>query len=124
MVASIQGAYLASLVGLGVSPSHALNIVALHVSIPNKEESKYLFHFEDLVGCPQIVRTRRKWFDNFRTDVVASIHPLLYPKSRKTMNLLMREIAERILNLRLSKVYSFLDIFWKMSSFQAFANPY
>jgi len=60
MVAFIQGAHLVSLVGLGISPSHALSITALHVLTLSKEESKHLFHFEDSVGCPQIVRTRRE----------------------------------------------------------------
>ncbi len=50
MAASIQGAHL---VGLGVFPSHALNIVALHVLIPSKEESKHLFCFEDSVNYPK-----------------------------------------------------------------------
>jgi hypothetical protein len=45
--------------GLGISPSHVLSITALHVLTLSKEESKHLFHFEDSVGCPQIVRTRR-----------------------------------------------------------------
>ncbi len=58
MVAFIHGAHLASLVGLGVSPSHALSIAALHVSIPSKEESKHLLCFEDSINCPQIVRIR------------------------------------------------------------------
>jgi hypothetical protein len=58
MAASIQGAHLASFVGLSVSPSHALSIVTLHVLTLNKEELKHLFCFEDSIDCPQIVRTR------------------------------------------------------------------
>lgn len=58
MAASMQGAHPTFLMGLGVSPSHALSIVALHVSTPSKEKSKHLFLFEDSVNCPQIVKTR------------------------------------------------------------------
>jgi hypothetical protein len=62
-------------VGLGVFPSHALNIVTSHVSIFNKKESKHLFRFEDSVGCPQIVKTRGKWSKSLHIDVVALIFP-------------------------------------------------
>jgi hypothetical protein len=58
MVTFIHGAHLASLVGSGVFPSHALSIAALHVSISSKEELKHLLCFEDSVSCPQIVRIR------------------------------------------------------------------
>jgi hypothetical protein len=52
MAASIQGAHLASLEGLGIFLSHALSIDTLHVSTPSKEKSKYMFRFEDSVSCP------------------------------------------------------------------------
>jgi hypothetical protein len=58
MATSIQGAHLVSLVGFDVSLSHALSTIALHISTPNKEESKNVFRFEDSIGCPQIVKTR------------------------------------------------------------------
>jgi uncharacterized protein YoaH (UPF0181 family) len=81
MAASIQGAHLASFMGLGVSPSHALSIVALQISTPSKEESKYVFHFEDSVNCPQMVRTRGEWSENLRANVATSIRPPLVSKS-------------------------------------------
>ncbi len=75
MAASNKGAHHVSIVGLGISPSHALNIIALHFLSPNKEDSKYLFCLGDLVGCPQIVSTRREWSKSLRLDVATSICP-------------------------------------------------
>jgi hypothetical protein len=81
MAASIQGAHPTSLGGLGVSLSHALSIITLHVSTLNKEESKYLFRFEDSISCPQIVKTKGEWFESLRIDVATSIRPHFVSKS-------------------------------------------
>jgi hypothetical protein len=81
MAASIQSAHPTSLVGLGVSPSHTLSIVTLHVLTLSKEESNYMFCFEDLVGCPQIIRTRKIWSESLRTDMLPQFAPQLVSKS-------------------------------------------
>lgn len=110
--------------GLGSSLSHTSNIVTLHFPSPSKEESKYLFCLGELVDCPQIVSTRREWYESLFIDIVASICPTLASRSWKIRNLLMREIVERAPDLSLSKVYFFLDILKKLSSFQASVSPY
>ncbi len=69
-------------------------------------------------------RTRGEWSENFRIKVATSILPPLESRSWETKNLFLREIAERMPDLPLSKVNSFMDIFQKLSSFHASISLY
>jgi hypothetical protein len=69
-------------------------------------------------------KTKGKCFENFRIKVAASILPPLKLRSWETRNLFMHETVERVLDLSLSKVNSFVDIFQKLSSFHATIKPY
>jgi hypothetical protein len=75
VVAFNHGAHSVLHVGLGVFPSHALSISALHFSPLSKEESKYLFRLVESDGCPQIVSTKGDWSESLCIDVVVSIRP-------------------------------------------------
>ncbi len=56
-------------------------------------------------------KTKGEWFENFRIEVAASILSPLESRSWETRNLSMHKIAERALDLLLSKVNSFAKKF-------------
>jgi hypothetical protein len=69
-------------------------------------------------------RTKVEWFENFQIEMAASILAPIESKSWEMRNLKMHEIAECALDLLLSKVNSFVDIFQKLSSYHASIKPY
>jgi len=77
-----------------------------------------------MAGWPHMDRTRGEWSENFRIKVATSILPPLESRSWEMRNLSMRETVERVLDLPLLKVNSFIDIFRKLSSFHASINLY
>jgi hypothetical protein len=72
---------------------------------------------------PQTVITSGEWSEIFLIEGAASILPPLESSSWDTRNLSMRETADPCPFLALSKVYSFFDIFLKLSRVQASTRP-
>ncbi len=64
-----------------------------------------------------------EWSENFLMEAAASIFPPLSSMSCETMNLSILDTAERALDLPLSYVNFFFDIFRKLSSREASARP-
>ncbi len=77
-----------------------------------------------MIGWPHMDRTRGEWSENFRIRVATSILPSLESRSWEMRNLSMCETAKLALDLPLSKVNSFTDIFRKLSSYHASIKPY
>lgn len=64
-----------------------------------------------------MVRTRGEWSESLQTEVATSILPPLMSRSWEMKNLCMYKTVEHTLDLPLSKVNSFVDIFQKLSNF-------
>ncbi len=124
VAASSHSAQSRLLVGRGVSPNQASNSSILLFSSLSKVASKKR---EGLFGggwCPQIVIMSGEWSNNFLMEAAASIRPPLSSISWETKNLSILETAEWALDLPLSNVKFFFDIFLKLSSLQASTRPY
>ncbi len=67
---------------------------------------------------------RGEWSDSFLTEVADSILPPRESMSWETKNLSIEDMVELALNLPLSYVYAFLDIFWKLSRHHASNRAY
>jgi hypothetical protein len=69
-------------------------------------------------------RTKGQWSKNFQIEMAASVLLPFESRSWETRNLSMRETAECALDLSLSKVNSFVDIFQKLSSYHVSIKSY
>ncbi len=110
--------------GLVASPDHALSISALSFFSHKKVTSK---NRDWLLGGgwrPQILMVSGEWSESFLMEAADSTRPPLLSMPWDTMNLSILETAAWCLDLPLSKVKLFLDIFRKLSNPQASAKPY
>ncbi len=104
-------------------PSQASRRALLLTSSLSKVMLKYVAILGGANVRPQTVITSGEWSEIFLIDGAASILPPLEFSSWDTRNLSIRETADPWPFLPLSKVYSFFDIFLKLSRVQASSNP-
>ncbi len=124
VAASNQLNHSASWLGGGWVPFQASRRAILLASSFSRAKSKYVVIASGVEVRPQIVITRREWSEIFLTHGEASILPPLESSSYDTWNLSILETADPWPFLPLSKVYSFSDIFLKLSRAHASIRPY